>query len=100
MHSPLLVIKKEMVLSSVCREEKEFHGVEKEEKRVKINNSITLTLAMFVRLLCVFGIFQHTAVIEHFRLTNRLFARPSNCEPAKRTNWHQNRELIRIKCET
>lgn len=40
-----------------------------------------LTLAMFDRLLCAFGIPPHTAATEHFRLTNQLFVRPSNYEP-------------------
>lgn len=40
-----------------------------------------LTLAMFGHSLCVFGISQHTAVIEHFRPTNQLFALSSNYEP-------------------
>lgn len=44
-------------------------------------NSITLTLAMFDRLLCAFGIFPHIVAIEHFPLTNQLFALSSNCVP-------------------
>lgn len=45
---------------------------------------ITLTLAMFGRLLCAFEIFQHTVVIEHSVPTNPQFAQPSSCEPSKK----------------